>query len=180
MADIELPQWFQDLLETAEEAREDFVEDCEEFIDTMADGWNYWSEQFNEAVNSYNEHLAVVEALESKKESLETFKSYLTTYKDTIGELHLEFASMDSICFCYTAGLFRTDVDENLNDGFGPDHLYNLGIAHMNSHDDLIALVNADIDALATEISDERWSMDWFSNVIEDIREDARAAGFSL
>lgn len=179
MADF-VPQWLEDLEEAAEEKIEEFTEGVEEVGEFLSEGIDYWRGRLNEAVDSLNEHQATISALQSKKEALETFKTYLTQYKDTIGELHEIFAGFDTTFLENTYGSWRDAMYDNMHPGFGPDHLYNLGIAHVTSHDSLIALVDADISALSDEIFDEQTSLDWLNGVIDEIRADARAAGFSI
>lgn len=178
MADFELPQWVRDLQDRVEQACETIEREADEVAEYYSDCLEFWQGEFNEALAAYNEHAAAVEALEAKKEALVTFKSYLTQYEDTIGDLPSLFEGYDSCCFCNSSGLFRMDIYESLNAGYDPENLYNLGMEHINSHEDLIAIVTADISSLSSEISYEQQNMDWFTDVMADIREDARAAGY--
>ena len=183
---FDLPSWgdVQEGLEWLEEQAqgvyEDFSNGVQELEEDLEAGWDYWRGRYNEAVASYNEHDAVLQELINKKNALDAFMSYLNEYDDEFANLFWDFSRMDSSTFMLTQGAWRDGMHSILNEGFGPDHLYNLALAHRDSHESLIALVQSDIDSISSEISEERTSLSWLGSVVDDVVEDARNAGFPI
>ena len=183
---FDLPSWgdVQEGLEWLEEqaqgAYNDFTDGVQNLEENFENGWDYWRGRYNEAVASYNEHDAVVKDLVSKKNALEAFMSYLNEYDEEFANLSSDFTQMDSNSFINTRGAWRDRMYNTLNEGYGPDHLFNLALAHRDSHESLIALVQADIDSISSGILEEQTSLSWLSGVVDGIKEDARTAGFPI